>query len=375
MTVRLVYIVDTLDQSGAAQQVALLARHLDPAEFEIHCAVLDQRPEISSLEMPAHVEVKFFAHRWRTDPLTAIQLYRYLGKVRPKLVHCWGNWSANYVAAMGYTGVLTLRSAPESRFDPRSGRLAAWLQRKASLVLPCESLRSSIRQSNQPARRALAERCQIVLPGVELPGPHTKQVSRESLFAPLQIPADAWVAGAVGRLSSFSRHRELIWATDLLVAIRPNLHLVIVGDGPDRRWLERFSSQVRRGDRIHFVGRQFASRWIPHFDSLCIAHTTGGIPQSGLEAMSHGVAVIAADTGCHREMLALAHAGSQTRPEAGLLYPPGIAPELSKRMKWLIDEPARADQVATAGRALAAERFTPSAMATAYTELYRQRVQ
>lgn len=372
MSTRLVIIVDSFSQNGAARQAALLAEHLDPNEFEVHVAVLEPRPEVSEFTWPANVPVKFFPRRWQTDPLTAIQLFRHLAKLSPQLVHCWGIWSANYAAALGYAGIVTLRNVPESRFDPRSGNVAAWLQRKATLVFPCAALCALLESDPKPSRQRLAQHCKVIPPGIAIEEvTPSVTFSREEMFSRFGIPDDAWVAGTVGRLQTNFRQREMIWALDVLAAIRPHLHLVIVGDGADRKWLARFGSQVRRWDHVHLVGKHPALKWIPHFDSLWISRTTGGIPQTALEAMALGVPVIAADSACHREMFAQ----EDSDAECGLLYPPGISPELSKRAKWLIDEPARAERIAAAAREHVARRFSAVTMVQRYAELYRRRAQ
>jgi glycosyltransferase involved in cell wall biosynthesis len=80
----------------------------------------------------------------------------------------------------------------------------------------------------------------------------------ERLRAELDIPVDAWVLVALGRLVPVKGHADLIAALARLpreIARRP-LRLVVVGDGPLNAGLHRQTAQLGLADRIRWVGWQ-----------------------------------------------------------------------------------------------------------------------
>ena len=69
----------------------------------------------------------------------------------------------------------------------------------------------------------------------------------------LNLPANARLIGAVGRLWPQKRLKDLIWAADLLKSTRDDTHLLIVGDGPQRWRLERYADDSAKRDDFNSI--------------------------------------------------------------------------------------------------------------------------
>ena len=114
------------------------------------------------------------------------------------------------------------------------------------------------------------------------------------MLSALGLSSDVLLIGAVGQLRTDRRLKDLIWAADMLKFIRGDVHLLIVGDGPHRGRLERFTSQVRIEDKVHFLGRRFDwSRWLGCIDIFWSARDSAGQPLALIEAMACGLPVVA----------------------------------------------------------------------------------
>jgi len=141
--------------------------------------------------------------------------------------------------------------------------------------------------------------------------------ARQEFRRAWRLPADAFVYGAVGRLSPMKNHGQLIGAFARLCrgSGRPDLYLVIAGDGPLRATLEAQAAAEGVGERVRFTG--FASqthRVCPAFDVFCFPSTTGeSLGIALLEAMACGCPAVAASVGGVPEIL--------TDPGAGWLVP------------------------------------------------------
>ncbi|MDB5481260.1 MAG: hypothetical protein JWO83_2313 [Caulobacteraceae bacterium] len=121
---------------------------------------------------------------------------------------------------------------------------------------------------------------------------------RRELLAACGAPPDGKLLLAVGRLHPEKRHRTIIEGFARARAARPDLGLVIIGDGPLRASVETWAA---RAGRVHVVGpiadRDCLARCMASGDIL--VHGSGA-ETYGLvvaEAISSGLAVVSPDTG------------------------------------------------------------------------------
>src|SRR5262249_61361190 len=78
---------------------------------------------------------------------------------------------------------------------------------------------------------------------------------RETAPQPVEgVPADGRVVLCVGSLEMQRGFQEAIWALDILHYVHRDLHLVLIGEGPDRARLEAFAAAVLMSTRVHFLG-------------------------------------------------------------------------------------------------------------------------
>ena len=88
--------------------------------------------------------------------------------------------------------------------------------------------------------------------------------------------------------------REAVWSLDILHYLFPNLHLILVGDGPERQETQRFAGLIGVTAECHFVGPVLDTR--PYYQRADLVWITGrgeGI-NTMLEAMAAGKAIVTA---------------------------------------------------------------------------------
>lgn len=130
---------------------------------------------------------------------------------------------------------------------------------------------------------------------------HPDPTLREATRRALGIPSEAQVllmAATVNRQKGIwvgveaFRHLALAW---------PDLHLIIVGDGPDRPGLEAALLGSPFSHRVHFVGAvalQAMPGYLAAADLLLYpTFRAEGLPQAIVEAMATGLPVVASDRG------------------------------------------------------------------------------
>jgi len=104
----------------------------------------------------------------------------------------------------------------------------------------------------------------------------------------------------VGRLDENKQVGNLIDAVPKLCRIKPDLKIVIVGDGPERENLENLTARLNLSTQISFVGQQ-TSEAIPDFlnQSRIFVMTSAfeGLPVAMIEALSCGLPVVVPKVG------------------------------------------------------------------------------
>jgi glycosyltransferase involved in cell wall biosynthesis len=100
----------------------------------------------------------------------------------------------------------------------------------------------------------------------------------------------------VGR---FNRQKNLPLLIQMLGQVKErNWRATIVGDGPDRSRAEQLIEQFALRDRITLPGWQPAGKVteiMGNADILCLPSSSEGLPVAAIEALKHGLAIVASD--------------------------------------------------------------------------------
>lgn len=161
----------------------------------------------------------------------------------------------------------------------------------------------------------------------------------------------------VGRLV---RRKGLRTVLEALASARPavrDLHFTVVGDGPERAWLERRRTELGLDSVVHFTGpvddatlRNIRSRagWFCLVPEPTTDPTdTEGFGIALLEAQAAGLPVVTAQIGGVRDAVA---------PDGALLVPPGDAQALAQVITRLVIEPELCQRLGRAGQHFASAR-------------------
>ena len=170
------------------------------------------------------------------------------------------------------------------------------------------------------------------------------------------------VIGHVGAL--VDRHkgqRLLIAAARSLRESHPDLLFVCLGQGEDEAPLKRESADL---DNLVWEGfRDDVGAYLEAMDLFAFPSRNEGLGSILLDAMDHGVPIVAANVDGIPDIV--------IDGESGVLVEPDDADALAAAIAALIDDPARAAQLAQ-GAKRRLDDFTPAAMANAYLSLYRR---
>jgi glycosyltransferase involved in cell wall biosynthesis len=360
---RLLLIIPTLVRGGAEKQLALLACGLPRGEFDVHVAVLTHSGPLEASLRDAGIPVTVIGKRWKADLHAYWRLRKHIQALAPDIVHTWLFAANAYGRQAAIAAGVKHIVAGERCVDPWK---SAWqlaidrylAKRTERIVTNSSGVQEFYVGHGLPAEKF------VVIPNGIAPPVVADPISREALLAELKLPAGSRLIGCVGRLWPQKGHKDLIWAADLLKSTRDDAHLLIIGDGPLRWRLERFTHQSQVEDKVHFLGeRSDVPRLMPHFDVLWLGSEYEGQSNAILEAMAAGVPVITYDIAGNRDLV--------VPDETGYLIPLGDRFEFTRRTDWLLSDDALCRRMGEAGRARVLREFTVEQMVARHAELYR----
>lgn len=188
--------------------------------------------------------------------------------------------------------------------------------------------------------------------------------SREAIREMLQTPPQALVVLFIGSLSPEKRIDRLLRVAHQVKAHFPNLHIWLVGDGPERLALEEQAKDLELVSQTRFLGVQSnIGDYIQAADILLLTSDTEGIPGVILEAGIMGLPAVATRVGGVAECI--------QDGKTGLLVDPNDETGLAEAVLDLLQHPDRRLEMGRQARALVQQKFTIDIIARQYFEFYQ----
>lgn len=185
-----------------------------------------------------------------------------------------------------------------------------------------------------------------------------------SARAALGVPEGGFHVGCVARLAPVKDHRTLLDAFARFRAGRPDAHLTLVGDGPERAALEARAARLELDGAVTFAGeRPEVAPLLAAFDVFALSSLSEGISLTLLEAASAGLPIVATRVGGNEEVVLDA--------ETGVLVPAADPAAFAAALAAVAARSDRATMGAL-GRARVERRFSVERMAQAYAKVYAE---
>ena len=173
--------------------------------------------------------------------------------------------------------------------------------------------------------------------------------------------------GIVATLRSWKGHLFLLDAFAQLK--RPELHLLIVGEGPMRSPITEKIAALGIAGQVTLAGqRSDPEHWLQAMDVFCLpSYANEGVPQAILQAMLCGLPIVTTPVGAILEAV--------THGETALVVPPKDAAALAAAIARLLDDSTLAARLGEAARRVASADFSRDAMLDRMETIFRRATQ
>jgi glycosyltransferase involved in cell wall biosynthesis len=282
------------------------------------------------------------AHEYKTD-LLALLLARAEGIVPLATAHGWSGHSRR----------------ERFLYYPADKRLLA---RYPQVIAVSSQIRQDLIRAG-----AAPNRVSVVLNGID-PNVFRRDPRRaEKVRMDLGLSPDEFVIGCVGRLGPEKRFDLVIETFADLVARRPQLRLLIAGDGGLAPELRSLVTRLRLDNVCRLLGHTTDIVGLHHAFNLFVQGSDHeGTPNAVLEAMAMGTPVVATDAGGTREL---------AEPDVhALIVPVGNRERLAAAIERVIDDPASTQARVRAARERVEGPLSFSARTRTIERVYEQLV-
>lgn len=371
--IRVAHVLHTFGMGGAERIAALLANHADREGFRPMIVCLGENRADGRWELADDVEVVALHKSSGNDPRVVFRLARLLRERGIDVVHSnnWGTLLETTLARRraGVPCHVHVEHGAELAdlrlgFVKRQlrGMAMRWAFRRVdALVSVCDGVtRLLTYRCGYPAQQV-----RHIPNGVETPPGARDPAERSRVRAALGVGPETCVVGSVGRLAPVKDFPTAIEAVGRLAHDGHDVHLLLVGDGPEHSALAERAQARGIARRVHLLGEQGrVGPWLAAMDVYVNSSLSEGMSLSILEGMSAGLPLVVTDVG---ENAALLGAG----PEAGLVVAPGSAERLAAALRQLAGDPALRRRLGDAARQRFGQHYTVEQMAGGYEALYR----
>lgn len=358
--IRIVYVIPTLDQSGAERQMTLLATGLPRDIYSVRVIALQRGGPYLKVLTDAGIDVRVLGKRFRFDALTWYRLRQEIRSFQPDIVQSFLFAANSYVRLPGVTPQAMKVIVSERCVDSWKSPWQLNLDRRQ--IPQTHAMTANSRSvADFYAGVGVPRDLITVIPNAMAPTVprYSKQQAREILG----LKDEHRVIGFVGRLAAQKRLHDVVWAFQLLHQIVENARLVLIGTGPECDALAELATSFGCRDRVVFAGhREDASSLMIAFDAFVLASEFEGMSNSFMEAMAMGLPCIASDISANRELIA--------DGESGLLFPVGKSPHLAKLCARVLNDSDLAFRLGQAARQHIVTQHTLEQMVAAHHALY-----
>ena len=329
---------------GVKRLFSWMIPRFDRARFNVSLLSLRKR-DLSEEPLDALGIDITYLERSKFDPMTLPALLKVIDRQRPDILHMHGYGATTFGRlAAGLRGIPTILHEHANLTD------TPWFQKIADRLLePYTDIAIAVSKSTAEfvirSRQVPASKVKVVYLGApveEFSRPYSAEQIAEARRE-LGLQPDAFVAGTITRLHDSKGNSYLVDAAARVVAERPGVRFVLVGEGPLRPELEAQAARLGLGDRFVFAGfRRDAARTLSAFDLAVFPSLWEGTPLTAFEALAAGKPIVATDADGLVDILTDRHDAA--------IVPKANAEALAAQVVELVDRPEERARLGAAAR-------------------------
>lgn len=365
---RVLHVLSCVGMGGTEHGMLKIVRGLGHAEFEHQICSMRGVDEDFARQMNVPVRVSSVGSGEPGFQFPLFKLARLMKEFRPHIVHTRNFGALEAIAAARLAGVpVAIHSEHGYELEILGGLplrrrlLCGALYRMADQVF---TVTRDLKNYHSTQSRLASSKFRVIYNGVdtEIFGPRPEQAP--ALRREIAIPADRIVIGSVGRLVPIKDYKTLLHAAEILVREGKNVHVMLVGSGPELPKLQsQAAASTELAGRVSFVpASNRVADLLNAMDVFVLPSISEGMSNTILEAMATGLPLVVSRAGGNPEMV--------DNGSVGALFDPRDVKTLADHLSHLADDSSLRREYGQAARRRAVDQFSLSGIVRAYHDMY-----
>lgn len=298
---KILLIAPVLDIGGAEKVVRDIAWYADPNQFEVHLLILREKVGLYEQQL-LEKGCKSFHVPEPSENYAAYfrSLLRLMRQERYHAVHVHTMFSAGWAMLAAKIAGVPVRvcHAHSALTDRKSLVKTVYETVMRGLILTCSTdlVACGVKAGQRLyGEKVFAEKGQLVLNGIDVPAFAYCSENRNAIRQQLCME-NSWVIGHAGHLAEVKNQSFLLKLMPLLLEKRPNAHLLLLGEGPDRPMLEKKIRDMGLKDHVTMTGNVTnVAAYLSAMDVFVFPSLYEGLPLSILEVQANGLPCVISD--------------------------------------------------------------------------------
>lgn len=336
--IKILYIIPSLQSGGAERFILDLIYNLDQEKFFPQLLLFNSRgQEVFYQEAVSHkIKIKIIEKRFKIDLLNFFQVYKYIKKNKPDIVHTQLGGDVYGKLAAKLAGIKKIISTEQNVLH-NDGRVIRFLKRRTAYFSDkIIAISSAVKRDISRKYKISSEKINLISNGIDVErfkeGQQTKDLS--DFYQKIRSNPDQIIFGSVGRLSPQKNFSLLIEA--LARVKNNNFKCFIVGEGELRPKLEKQISSLKLEDKIKLVGpRSDIYNFLSTLDFFVLPSRWEGLGIVLLEAGICSLPVLASATGGILDIV--------KNNKTGVLFKNNSRNDLIKKLNYFLDKKNEVD--------------------------------
>jgi L-malate glycosyltransferase len=365
--IRIAFCIESMETGGTELNAVRTAERLDRSRFDVTAVTMATGGPMLARYEAAGIRVVSFPLPSLFSITAARQARRFarlLAAQRFDVVHSHDKYNNVFAVLAGRAARVPAVIASKRWWVPggphyQAAHAVAF--RLAHCVLAnSDSVARSLREVERVDARRIAVVYNFVDEQAFAPIPPAE---RARLLREIGVPDGVPVVGLIAGLRAVKDIPSLLEGAARLRGRWPSLHIVLVGDGPDREALARRAEVLGIDGTVRFAGHRGQDPNLHRlFDISVLCSLREGFPNSIVEAMAAARPVVATNVGGIPDAVA--------EGETGLLVPPQRPDRLAEALDALLADPDRRAQMGAMAQRRARERYHVDAVLPKLEKLY-----
>lgn len=290
---------------------------------------------------------------------------RYVKANNIQLIHAhlpWAGILARWVGKLTGVPVVYTEHNKQERYHFLTRMINLKTMDQLKVVIPVSR---DVEESIRKFKPKIKARVVTILNGVNIEHFNPEGKDGAAIRSQFNIPSQATVITTIGVFRFQKRFEIWLEVARAILDVKPDVHFIIVGDGPLKDQILAKRSELKLEDQVHMAGLQTDVRpYLAASDIYMISSVFEGLPIALLEAMACGLPIITTDAGGIKEVV--------RHEQEGLVCSVNDPKKLSEFAIRLISDISLRQQFAINARLRIVNDFSMRKMVDELETLYRQ---